>query len=172
MFTLVTTHVSSFDVMSFVYVQSDLLSPLFCVVLYCPVWANITKMNSRRFLSLDLTWLISPVHVMYTYTHGCNANTHTHTKLTQKHICNVSLYAQNVDIHFWLHVPVKARDRPWHLPPFVSATSAHAALRSCGRGGGRVHLCLQLKHRVTATGCNMVRLYLGVSVSGRVLSFP
>ena len=36
-FTVVATHVSSFNVMSCVYVQSDLMSPLFSVVLYCPV---------------------------------------------------------------------------------------------------------------------------------------
>ena len=148
-----------------------------CSVWYCTV---LFEPISPKWIPDDfcrLTWLdSSPLFTSCTHTHMdamlTHTHTHTHTKLTQKHICNVSLYAQNVDIHFWLHVPVKARDRPWHLPPFVSATSAHAALRSCGRGGGRVHLCLQLKHRVTATGCNMVRLYLGVSVSGRVLSFP
>ena len=46
------THVSIFYVMSFVYVQSDLLSPFFCVVLFVlSCVSRITKMNSRRFVS-------------------------------------------------------------------------------------------------------------------------
>ncbi|CAL8267593.1 unnamed protein product [Boreogadus saida] len=43
----------------------------------------------------------------------------------------------------------------------------HAALRSCGRVGGRVHPCLKLEGRVTANKLPhgpSHRLYLGASV--------